>query len=496
MIGLGRRLPHTRLSQLGLATVLLALGAALVVLAASRGGEKAVVGPNTLVNQPRIVDANNSPTLARSPTNDQHLALVHRVDQPRYSAQLHWSLDGGVTWRQTPLPLPEGMDRPFAPDAGFGPDGTLFVTYLNLAGPGNVPEGLWVARSPDGGSSLDVPVRVGGRLSFQPRLVVGENGVVYLTWLQASEVGPFRLAGAPARVVASRSTDGGRTFSAPVPVSDVHRERVGAATPLAVGNRLFVLYKDFRDDRRDFENLEGPPWEEPFALVITRSEEGGDGFSSGVEVDAGVVPTRRFLVFLPEFPSLAAAGDGRLYATWTDGRHGGEDVLLRRSADGGASWSEATRVNDNPRGDHTSQYLSRVSVAAQGRVDVVFLDRRRDPGDNLTDAYLAFSRDRGQTFRNLRLSERSFDARVGPGNGGRWPVDLGSRLGLLSDRRGVVAAWTDTRLGNEATGRQDIVAARVETPSRSSGVGAWLTAAISMLAAGTGLLALVRTGRP
>jgi hypothetical protein len=133
-----------------------------------------------------------------------------------------------------------------------------------------------------------------------------------------------------------------------------------------------VPYEDFKNDRRDFENLEGPPDPGPFSLVVTRSDDGGCSFSSGVEFEAGIVPTKRFLVFLPELPSLAAGSGELLYAAWHDGRHGGEDVFLRRSDDGGATWSGPVRSNDNAVSDGTDQYLPRVAVAPDGRVDVLF----------------------------------------------------------------------------------------------------------------------------
>ncbi|MFP5378077.1 MAG: sialidase family protein, partial [Acidimicrobiia bacterium] len=330
----------------------------------------------------------------------------------------------------------------------------------NLEGNGNVPANLWLASSKDGGRTLSAPVRVAGPLTFQARLAVDAANRVHLTWLQANEVALLRVVGGPNPVVAVHSTDGGRTFSDPVVVSDPGRERVGAATPVVdSGGDLVVLYQDYKGDRRDFEFLEGPPWEEPFALVVTRSEDAGRTFSPGVEVDAGLVPTRRFLVFLPEFPSLAAGPDGVLYAAWADGRNGDEDVFLRRSDDGGRSWAGPVRVNDNAVGDGTSQYLPRVAVAPGGRVDVLYLDRRRDPDDVMTEARLATSDDGGARFDGVVVSSRAFDSRVGPLIDPAIPIDFGSRLGLVSDDGGLVAAWTDTRLGTEDSGRQDIAAA-------------------------------------
>ncbi|MBW3649768.1 MAG: glycoside hydrolase, partial [Actinobacteria bacterium] len=260
-----------------------------------------------------------------------------------------------------------------------------------------------------------------------------------------------------------------------------------------------VLYQDFKGDRRDFEFLEGPAWGDPFALVVTRSDDGGRTFSQGVEVDDDVVPARRFLVFLPEFPSLAAARDGSLYVAWADGRNDDEDVFMRRSGDGGRTWEKAVRVNDNDVGDGTSQYLPRVAAAPDGRVDVLYLDRRRDRArDVMTDAYLATSTDRATSFASTRVSSRSFDSRVGPLVDPSIGVDFGSRLGLISTGDGAVATWTDSRVGTEDTGRQDIAAAAVRftpappTPARMRTVLALLVISLLGLA---GWLVSRRSGR-
>jgi hypothetical protein len=446
------------------------LAGALAVLL-SRGGDPEV-GPNVAVNPPGIITANNSPTVARHPDRPEHLVAAHRIDRPGFSALVEWSDDGGTTWTAVTPPLPEGTEPcaaspsatpcPFGPDVAFGPDGTLYVLYVELQGQGNTPARLWLSTSSDGGRTLAAPVQVAGELTFQARVAVAPDGTVHLTWLQADNVALNRLVG-PAPVVASRSTDGGQTFSEPVPISDPARERVGAASPVidSDGN-LVVLYQDFTGDRRDFENLEGPPAEEPFALVVTRSDDGGQSFSPGVEFESGIVATKRFLVFLPEHPSLAAGPNGTLYAAWHGSSNGDDDVFLRRSEDGGATWSEAVRVNDNPVGDGTHQYLPKVAVAPNGRVDVVFYDRRLDPANVMTDVYLATSDDEAASFTNLRVSSESFDSSVGPVFDDSYGADFGTRIGLDSVDAEAYAVWTDTRLGSLDDGRQDIFGAPID----------------------------------
>ena len=423
------------------------------------------VGPNRPTFEGGLIDANNSPTVVGNPRRPGNLVVVHRVDRPRFSARLEHSTDSGGTWAQSDLPLPPGLDRPYAPDAAFGPDGSLYVVYANLEGPGNVPANLWMVTSPDGGRTLTGPFRVAGRLAFQPRVTVAPDGRVHVVWLQAGEVGQLRLGPPPNPVVTASSTDGGRSFSAPVEVSGA-RPRVGAAVPAVDGRgRLLVLYQDFGDDRRDFENIEGPPWDEPSTLVVTRSDDGGRTFGEDVIVDSEVSLASRFLPFSPEFPGLATGGGDDVFVTWSDSRHGDPDVFMRRSSDGGAKWSRPVKVNRNRISDGTAQYLPRVAVAPDGRVDVVFLDRSRDRRNVMTDVSLASSSDRGRSFDSVRVSSASFSSLVGPRAGPLLPVDLGNRLGL-SAREHSVAVWTDTRLGTTDTERQDIVVARIETAKR------------------------------
>ncbi len=484
----------------------LGLVAAVVATVALVGrGSQTTIGANVLVNPPGVITVNNSPSVVRHPRESEHLVVSHRIDRPGFSALLEWSDNNGSTWQPTTLPLPPGTEPcaaspqqlpcPFAPDLAFGPDGTLYVLYVSLQGRGNTPGALWLATSADGGRSLQPPVAVAEDLTFQPRLAVDAKGTVHVVWLEADSVGLNQISG-PTRVVASRSEDGGRTFTEPVPVSDPGRERIGAASPVVDSNGdVVVLYEDFKGNRRDFLGLMGPVAEDPFALVVTRSDDGGQTFAPGVELESGLVPTRRFLVFLPEYPSLAAGPDGVLYVSWADGRNGDEDVFLRRSEDGGVNWSEPVLVNDDPVGDGTQQYLPRVSVAPNGRVDVLFYDRRLDPSDVRTDVFLASSEDGEQAYTNRRVSSESFDSGVGPTFGPDYGTDFGTRLGLVSTDEGAYAAWTDTRLGDPNTGRQDVFGAAVTIGSGGL-LGSAPVLILLAFVAGGACLALLAWQRP
>lgn len=456
-----------RRSALLVAVVGMAAGLAAVVLLVAR--TDVAVGQNVVVTDggpEGLIEAHNSPGIVRNPTDSENLVVVHRVDRPMFDAMLHFSTDGGSSWQATQLPLPDGLDRAFAPDAAFGPDGTLYVSYVNLAGQGNVPDNLWMAQSRDGGRTLDDPVRVAGELRFQVRVAVDGESRIHLTYLAATDVALLQLVG-PAPLEAMHSTDGGQTWSEPVAVSDPNRMRVGAATPaIDAAGDLVVLYQDFKDNVRDFQNLEGPPWPEPAALVLTRSSDGGRSFTPGVEFESDVVAAKRFLVFLPEFPTLALGSGEDVYVAWSDGRHGEEDVFLRRSTDGGQTWRPAVRLSDAPGSDDTAQYLPAASIASGGRVDVLYYDRA---GERTMEAVLAYSLDDGESFDRVTVSSTPFDPEIGPETAAHLDVDYGSRLGLVSSDHAATAVWTDSRLAaNPDHGRQDIWSASVALPDAAS----------------------------
>lgn len=202
-----------------------------------------------------------------------------------------------------------------------------------------------------GGTTLSAPKRVAGPLAFQVRLTTDATRPrrVYLTWVRASEVGLIRFAGPDNPIEVTRSDDGGRTWRSPVRVSALGRERV---------------------------------------LVLGRSADGGATWRESL-VDDRVVPTRRFIAFLPPFPSLAVDHrDGRIFVAFEDGRLSPSDVHLWSLARGQRRWSGPTRVNDTAERDGTSQYLPKIAVARDGRMDVAYYDRRRDAGNHLNEVSL------------------------------------------------------------------------------------------------------------
>jgi len=121
------------------------------------------------------------------------------------------------------------------------------------------------------------------------------------------------------------------------------------------------------------------------------------------------------------------------------------DVMFTKSVDGGLTWSNPIRINDDISTSNT-QWFGTMSVAPNGRIDIAWLDTRDSPpGENLSALYYSYSDDMGETWsENVILSEL-FDSHVG------WPNQekMGDYFEMLSDNHGAHLGWANTLNGEQ-----------------------------------------------
>ena len=128
------------------------------------------------------------------------------------------------------------------------------------------------------------------------------------------------------------------------------------------------------------------------------------------------------------------------------------DVMFARSTDGGITFSSPIKINDDVS-TNNYQWFGTMSVAPNGRIDVIWLDTRDNPGTYLSALYYSNSIDGGLTWSvNERLSE-FFDPHLG------WPQQnkMGDYFDMISDIQGTFLSWTAT-----FNGEQDVYFSRIK----------------------------------
>jgi hypothetical protein len=116
------------------------------------------------------------------------------------------------------------------------------------------------------------------------------------------------------------------------------------------------------------------------------------------------------------------------------------DIMFARSTDGWLTWDPPVRINTDVSSSNY-QWFGTMSVAPNGRIDVVWLDTRDAPAGTYQSAlYYRYSEDQGVTWSiNKRISE-PFDPQLG------YPQQdkMGDYFDMVSDNEGAHLAWANT----------------------------------------------------
>jgi hypothetical protein len=346
------------------------------------------------------------------------------------------SNDGGKSYTSQELPGYAQFTNVTDPTLAFDDIGNVYSLNLpfslayNPAGNTVQPGGpdnsaITVNKSPDGGKTWGAPVYIksynASGLGYTPdkQWLTADTlahspgkGNLYAFWTE--------YTGGASRIVVSRSSDRGSTWTEPLAVTAPKDQPFAQYAQPGVGpdGTLYVTYGVFPyaknvsnsslwvQSSRDF----GATWSAPMHVADTAAvpyQLPNTTFRDGILESAVVSPV-----------------NGTIAVAYEDYSNGDVDILVTRSTDGGHTWSAPVRVNDNPVQDGTDQFQPNLAVAPNGTFALAFYDRRLPcaQGDaNISagfqgkyntclDTTLTVSTDDGATWTtNRRVTQNGWD---------------------------------------------------------------------------------------
>lgn len=425
---------------------------------------------DVLVNDPSADRGNNTTQSETAVARHGDVVVVGFNDSGEFTRRnsltgYAYSLDGGASFIDAGVLEPAKGGRNLG-DAALAVDreGTFYFATLSVDLRALSFVAVARSKTTKGKVEFEAPVLIPGleRDGFQDKELIAvdvtggrRDGNVYVVWTEFPPRGP-------SRILFSRSTDGGRTYSKAVRLSQ-SGSGVQGATPL-VGQRgeLYVAWEDRSGLRTGY-------------IKLRRSEDGGQSWDREMvaarftriadrrATAACLRPALNGDIRVNEFPSLdidrsEGPGAGNLYLAFAadpgrQERGDKTDVFVVRSTDGGKTWGDPVNVvkgravRANPDETTNDNWMPVLTVGGAGEISIFFYDRRNDRRNRKIDVYRAVSTDQGQTWVNERVTGESFD--VPPLNPNFDPLVKNCYMGDYNDgalaESGAQMSWGDNR---------------------------------------------------
>ncbi len=344
----------------------------------------------------------NEPSIIINPKNTNQLYGGANI------ASYYYSTDAGFTWEEGTL---ESQEHGVWGDPVLLCDTAGAFYFFHLSNP---PVGSWIDRivcqkteTPGGQWNDGSYMGLDGNKAQDKHwaAVDWKNNNIYVTWTQFDQYGtsnPDYFS----NIMFSHSTDAGMSWSPAIQINEVSGDCVdddntteGAVPCVGPEGQIYVS------------------WAGPAGLVFDRSLDQGETWLDEdifvADIGGGWaydIPGIYRANGLPVTTCDTSGGPyhGTIYINWTDQANGpgDTDVWLVKSTDGGNTWNDPVRVNDDPQGKQ--QFFTWMAVdQTNGYLYFVFYDRR-NYDNTMTDVFMARSTNGGETFTNFLVSEDPF----------------------------------------------------------------------------------------
>jgi hypothetical protein len=381
-------------------------------------------------------DAANEPSIAVDPTFPNHMAIGWRQFATTLSsfrqAGVGFSRDGGRSWTFHGALDPSTFRSD--PVLAYAANGRFYYNSLKVVGSSYTCQ---IFESSNAGISWGFPIEAqGGDKAWMTVDRTGGmgHGHLYEAWSTA--------AGCCGNNVFSRSTNGNATWDTPIPIPQSPRWGTMAVAP---NGTLWIAGTNGTPNRVAITSSADA--QNPFVSPLLQTS----GINMGGNVVAGLgdnSPNPDGLLGQVSIDVDHGGGprDGWIYVVSSVDPTGADplDVHFIRSTDGGANWSVPQRLNDDVS-TSAWQWMATMSVAPNGRIDVVWNDTRNTGVANQSELFTTSSSDGGTSWSANQQISTSWDSHVG------WPIQkkVGDYYHMISDDVGAHLAWAATFNGEQ-----------------------------------------------
>lgn len=348
-------------------------------------------------------------SIAINPKNTNQIIAGANLNSAYYSA------DAGKTWQRTTV-----VCAPFGvygdPVVFWDTAQNAYFMHLSLPNPKLTPGGSWVDRivtnkSNNLGQSYDLCSAVGKNgTKVQDKHWVAvdpKSNVIHVSWTQFDKY-ESKDKKDSSIIRYSNSKDGGLTWAEPIRISafagdclDSDSTVEGAVPCVGPKGQVYIA------------------WAGPKGLCFNKSTDGGKTFlkqekiinpiKNGWDYNVDGIFRANGLPFTA-CDNSNGPHKGRVYICWSDEKNGvkNKDVFIVYSDDEGENWCEPILITYHP--NHKEQFMPSITVdQTTGYVYVIYYGRQNFMEGDLTDVFLAVSKNGGLKFEHYKLNNQAFN---------------------------------------------------------------------------------------